>query len=830
MLNHANIVTYYNHFLDAETLFIEMEYANGGTLYEKINNQNGQLFAEEVVIWYFFQLASALSHIHEYGILHRDIKTLNIFLTKSGLIKLGDFGISKLLETENEMAESVVGTPYYMSPELCKGQQYNAKSDIWAVGCVLYELLTLKKTFDASNALKLVWGIVKNDINIDEISKVFSEAMKGLVCQLLEKEPDKRPTAEQILSLPILRTLGKEMEDKVWQLNSSARQARLSSCSATEATPIVTSKISEVYYWGGGRITPHKLDLFKAGNSALQVACGHYHFAVVTVEKELYTWMNTQGGQQSVALLGHGDKAAYKAPKKVEAFHGMAVASVSCGEEFTACVTDEGDVYTFGLDYYGCIGCDNQHGDDVSYPVLVNFFQGNPVQQISCGHNHVVALTKSGEVFSWGCGEFGRLGLGNEDDYSSPQKVPIRGHRMIKSVCAGSDGTFFLTINGRVLACGSNEHNKLGFNTVTAGLRKRQVKECYDIPCQYFASIVKPLTRYHVTQVSAGETHSAVIDEFGRLLTFGSNKYGQLGVGDFKKRSTICEISRRLGGKMVARVSCGNEFTVVSTSDNHIYSFGNANSGRLGVNIDGTATQRNNSIPSPRPIFGTLNVAPDLCCQHWHTIMIVEKVLNSKTLQSHRSSSLGSVASKISLMSEEDIDNNVFTSIDGEEEDQEHKQSQTEENDVRKEAVNGDEDGSTMPPWLKAELADAEFIPIEPQDEMVQGDSKNGSNQANMSAGPDNVSNQSNNLFKKPSFVPKLDLGDLEASFKSIAEFSKDKDNEIDNLKYQIKLLQMDNESLQDTVTEQAERIFDLEEKVSQILEKLSPESGSKTM
>ncbi|XP_071962810.1 serine/threonine-protein kinase Nek9-like isoform X3 [Antedon mediterranea] len=717
-----------------------------------------------------------------------------------------------------------------MSPELCKGQQYNAKSDIWAVGCVLYELLTLKKTFDASNALKLVWGIVKNDINIDEISKVFSEAMKGLVCQLLEKEPDKRPTAEQILSLPILRTLGKEMEDKVWQLNSSARQARLSSCSATEATPIVTSKISEVYYWGGGRITPHKLDLFKAGNSALQVACGHYHFAVVTVEKELYTWMNTQGGQQSVALLGHGDKAAYKAPKKVEAFHGMAVASVSCGEEFTACVTDEGDVYTFGLDYYGCIGCDNQHGDDVSYPVLVNFFQGNPVQQISCGHNHVVALTKSGEVFSWGCGEFGRLGLGNEDDYSSPQKVPIRGHRMIKSVCAGSDGTFFLTINGRVLACGSNEHNKLGFNTVTAGLRKRQVKECYDIPCQYFASIVKPLTRYHVTQVSAGETHSAVIDEFGRLLTFGSNKYGQLGVGDFKKRSTICEISRRLGGKMVARVSCGNEFTVVSTSDNHIYSFGNANSGRLGVNIDGTATQRNNSIPSPRPIFGTLNVAPDLCCQHWHTIMIVEKVLNSKTLQSHRSSSLGSVASKISLMSEEDIDNNVFTSIDGEEEDQEHKQSQTEENDVRKEAVNGDEDGSTMPPWLKAELADAEFIPIEPQDEMVQGDSKNGSNQANMSAGPDNVSNQSNNLFKKPSFVPKLDLGDLEASFKSIAEFSKDKDNEIDNLKYQIKLLQMDNESLQDTVTEQAERIFDLEEKVSQILEKLSPESGSKTM
>ncbi|XP_033102475.1 serine/threonine-protein kinase Nek9-like isoform X2 [Anneissia japonica] len=649
MLNHANIITYYNHFLDEDTLFIEMEYANGGTLYEKINKQNGQLLAEELVIWYFFQLSSALCHLHEYAILHRDIKTLNIFLTKSGLIKLGDFGISKLLDTENEMAESVVGTPYYMSPELCKGQQYNAKSDIWAMGCVLYELLTLKKTFDASNALKLVWGIVKNDVNIEEISSEYTDTMKTLVSKLLEKEPEKRPSAEEILDFPILKTLGKEMEAKVWELNKSARKARLESSSSNEATPIVTSKTSEVYYWGGGRLTPHKLDLFKAGNSAVQVACGHNHFAVVTVENELYTWMNTQGGQASVALLGHGDKAAYKAPKKVDAFHGMAVVSVSCGEEFTACVTDDGDVYTFGLDYYGCIGCDIQYGDEVSYPVLVDFFRGNPVQQISCGDSHVVALTKKGEVYSWGCGEFGRLGLGDEEDYASPQKVPIRGGRLIKAICAGSDGTFFLTVNGRLLACGSNEHNKLGFNTVTAGLRKRQVKECYDIPCQYFASIVKPLTRYHVERVSAGQTHSAVIDEFGRLITFGSNRYGQLGVGDFKKRSTICEITRRLGGKMVEKVSCGNEFTVVSTSDNHIYSFGNANSGRLGVNIDGTSTQRNNSIPSPRPIFGTLKVVPDMFCQHWHTIMIVEKVLNSKTLRTHRSISHESLASKSEL-------------------------------------------------------------------------------------------------------------------------------------------------------------------------------------
>ncbi|KTG44944.1 hypothetical protein cypCar_00036406, partial [Cyprinus carpio] len=104
----------------------------------------------QVVVWYLYQIAAAVAHIHKAGVLHRDIKTLNIFLTKTNLIKLGDYGLAKKLGSEYSMAESCVGTPYYMSPELCQGVKYNFKSDIWAMGCVLFELLTLTRTFDAT--------------------------------------------------------------------------------------------------------------------------------------------------------------------------------------------------------------------------------------------------------------------------------------------------------------------------------------------------------------------------------------------------------------------------------------------------------------------------------------------------------------------------------------------------------------------------------------------------------------------------------------------------------------------------------------------------------
>uniref|UniRef100_A0AAY5ETU1 non-specific serine/threonine protein kinase n=1 Tax=Electrophorus electricus TaxID=8005 RepID=A0AAY5ETU1_ELEEL len=703
ILQHNNIIAYFNHFMDKNTLLIELEYCNGGNLYDKINQQKGQLFTQEVVIWYLYQIASAVAHIHKAGVLHRDIKTLNIFLTKTNLIKLGDYGLAKKLGSEYSMAETCVGTPYYMSPELCQGEKYNFKSDIWAMGCVLFELLTLTRTFDATNPLNLCVKIVQGNWTMEVNSDVYSPELIKIVYACLDQDPEKRPTADQILDEPVI---------------SCIRQ--LSTVSETSVA-VVTTRSREVYFWGGGKFTPQKLDMFKGGSSAQQVCAGETHFAVVTVEKELYTW-SVQGGAKMVGQLGHGDQASYRQPRKVERLQGKAIRQVACGADFTACVTDEDQMYMFGSDYYGCIGVENEMGMEVLEPVLLEFFAERPVRQVSCGDNHVVVLTHRGDICSWGCGEHGRLGLDCEDDFSSPMLVEVPKGASIDSVYCGSDGTFFLTESGRVLACGNNEQNKLGLNqvlpyTCLSLLCNHLCSICFplcgyqEIPYTTTLTLVKQLARFKIQVISPGKTHTAAIDERGRLMTFGSNKYGQLGVKDFKKHLGVQLLLGPFGGKVVSKVSCGDGFTIAATEDNQIFAWGNAGNGRLGMPADrGFGSEVCPALP--RPIFGSLHHVPDLSCRGWHTILIMEKVLNSKTIRSNSSGlSVGSHVSSscVELDIEPGSDSELRDGIMGGTVEADMEEGGPETPLFLMENKTSE---SSCPSWLRKELLDAEFIPM----------------------------------------------------------------------------------------------------------------------
>ncbi|XP_068085593.1 serine/threonine-protein kinase Nek9 [Anabrus simplex] len=148
-LSHPLIIDYYGSFIENMTLNIVMEYAAGGTMSDYLKERQGKLMAQQEVLHLFTQIMLALRHIHSNNVVHRDLTTKNIFLCgKKHIIKVGDFGLSKILESRSK-ASSVVGTPNYLSPELCEGQEYNQKCDMWALGCVLYEMLTLNKAFDA---------------------------------------------------------------------------------------------------------------------------------------------------------------------------------------------------------------------------------------------------------------------------------------------------------------------------------------------------------------------------------------------------------------------------------------------------------------------------------------------------------------------------------------------------------------------------------------------------------------------------------------------------------------------------------------------------------
>lgn len=717
ILEHNNIIAYFNHFLDKNTLLIELEYCNGGNLYDKINHQNGKLFSEEVVIWYLYQVASAVSHIHKAGILHRDIKTLNIFLTKTDLIKLGDYGLAKKLDNEFSMAETCVGTPYYMSPELCQGTKYNFKSDIWAMGCVIFEVLTLTRTFDATNPLNLCVKIVQGNWTMEVNSDVYSSALIKLVYECLDQDPAKRPTSDEILDQPIISCCRQELEERVALLNSAMKKPKLSTVSDTPVA-VVTTRSREVYCWGGGKFTPQKLDSFKGGSSAQHVCAGESHFAVVTVEKELYTWADVQSGAKMVGQLGHGDQASYRQPKRVEKLQGKAIRQVACGADFTACITDEDEMYMFGSDYYGCIGVEGEFGTEILEPVLLDFFEERPVRQVSCGDNHVVVLTQSGDIYSWGCGEYGRLGLECEDDFSSPMQVKIPKGATISSVSCSTDGTFFLTDTGKVLACGNNEFNKLGLNQGISGLKNHTGEGYQGIPYITTLTLVKQLSRFKIHAISPGKTHTAAIDGFaerGRLITFGCNKYGQLGVKDFKKHQGVQLLLGPFGGKTVTKVSCGDGFTIAATEDNHIFAWGNAGNGRLGMPADkGFGSEVCPSMP--RPIFGSLHHVPDLSCRGWHTIIIMEKVLNSKTIRSNSSGiSIGSGLGQGASTSTVDLDIEPGSETEcrdrglgGTREDK-TEECFMETSNMSLASQSGD---SSCPLWLRKELENAEFIPI----------------------------------------------------------------------------------------------------------------------
>ncbi len=147
MLHHPNIIEYHDSFVDEnKAMAIVMEYAAGGNLFEYLEEraEKGSFLSEEEIGHLFGQLVLPLQLVHSRHVLHRDLKTQNIFLTKTREhVKIGDFGISKILSSKSK-AYSVVGTPCYISPELCEGKPYNQKSDVWALGCVLYEMCTLK--------------------------------------------------------------------------------------------------------------------------------------------------------------------------------------------------------------------------------------------------------------------------------------------------------------------------------------------------------------------------------------------------------------------------------------------------------------------------------------------------------------------------------------------------------------------------------------------------------------------------------------------------------------------------------------------------------------
>ncbi|KAJ6151252.1 hypothetical protein N7470_007846 [Penicillium chermesinum] len=212
-LRHPNIVAYYHreHLKASQDLYLYMEYCGGGDLSMVIKNlKKANKYAEEEFVWRILsQLSGLKGKQGQVTILHRDLKPENIFLGSDNTVKLGDFGLSKQMQS-HDFASTYVGTPFYMSPEICAAEKYTLRSDIWAVGCIMYELCAKEPPFNARTHIQLVQKIREG--KFDPLPDCYSPELKNIIGNCLRVNPDNRPDTAALINLPIIRLMRKEKE------------------------------------------------------------------------------------------------------------------------------------------------------------------------------------------------------------------------------------------------------------------------------------------------------------------------------------------------------------------------------------------------------------------------------------------------------------------------------------------------------------------------------------------------------------------------------------------------------------------------------------------
>ena len=215
-LKHPNIVTYKDSFFDSDNcLNIVMVFCELGDMYTKIHKQKGEYFPEEQILLWLAQLCLALSYVHDKQILHRDIKTQNIFIQNEHTIRIGDFGIAKGYNQNQDLGGSLIGTPLYMAPEVYNSsKKYSFRSDIWSLGCCIFEMCNLKNAFEAKS-----WNAVFVKVNKGQRAQLnsrYSLDMKNLVDSMLSVNGKNRPTIASILEKPFMKPIvGKYISDFV---------------------------------------------------------------------------------------------------------------------------------------------------------------------------------------------------------------------------------------------------------------------------------------------------------------------------------------------------------------------------------------------------------------------------------------------------------------------------------------------------------------------------------------------------------------------------------------------------------------------------------------
>ncbi|XP_056902787.1 probable E3 ubiquitin-protein ligase HERC4 [Takifugu flavidus] len=321
-------------------------------------------------------------------------------------------------------------------------------------------------------------------------------------------------------------------------------------------------------------IEPRKCEFFH-GKKVCDVGCGLKHTVFLLDDGTVYTC-----GCNDLGQLGH--EKPRKKPEHVVALDAQIIVAVSGGESHTLALNDKGQIFSWGLGSDGQLGLNNFE-ECVRVPRNIKCLSDVQIAQVACGYRHSHALSKGGQVFSWGQNQFGQLGLGmHGSSISTPQLIQSLQGIPFAQLSAGGAHSFAITLSGAVFGWGRNKFGQLGLN---------------DTNDRWFPALLKSLRSQRVIYVSCGEDHTAALTKEGGVFTFGAGGYGQLG-----HNSTNHEINPRkvfeLMGNIVTQISCGRQHTLAFTpSSGKMYSFGLGGNGQLG-------TRSTCNRKSPAPVKG----------------------------------------------------------------------------------------------------------------------------------------------------------------------------------------------------------------------------------
>lgn len=353
------------------------------------------------------------------------------------------------------------------------------------------------------------------------------------------------------------------------EVDSPPRHVVLVSAGASHSVALLSGNV--VCSWGRGedgqlghgdaedRLLPTLLSALD-GPGVTSITCGADHTTAYSAsEMRVYSW-----GWGDFGRLGHGNSSDVFTPQPIKALQGIKIKQVACGDSHCLAVTMDGEVQSWGRNQNGQLGLGTT--EDALVPQKIEAFQGIPVKMIAAGAEHTAAVTEDGELYGWGWGRYGNLGLGDRNDRLIPQKVlDVNGQRMVLVAC-GWRHTITVSSSGSIYTYGWSKYGQLGHGDFEDHLIPHQVEALKD-SC--------------MSQISGGWRHTMALTSDGRVYGWGWNKFGQVGVGDNIDHCSPRQVKFPDEQKAV-HISCGWRHTLALTERKNVFSWGRGTSGQLG--------------------------------------------------------------------------------------------------------------------------------------------------------------------------------------------------------------------------------------------------------